>query len=327
MESAKIRIQASLSLIVAVSCWATIPLFLRSFRHEIDVWTANGVRYPFSMFLWLGPLIFFYSRKRVPKDVWRRALVPSFINLFGQTFFAMTPYYLEPAIMMFLGRISILFAVGLSLFLFVDEMPLVRSKTFWTGALICLTGFIGMNLLAGTTSSSVTTTGLIVLLLFAFFMAMYGVSVRYWMQGIDPWISFPVICIYTSCGLFVIMWVFGEPSQLLDMQPSRIGILLFSAVIGIAMGHTFYYYALEHIGVSICSGVSLMSPFLTAIGSYFIYHEVLTLGQWLSGIFIFAGAMCLLSAQRHLGHRHSPAPINSNTPEIEEIASAEINNK
>ncbi|MBZ0255825.1 DMT family transporter, partial [bacterium] len=121
-----------------------------------------------------------------------------------------------------------------------------------------------------------------------------------------------------------IMLIMGEPSRLMEMAPSRIGILLFSAVVGIAMGHTFYYYALEHIGVSICAGVSLMSPFLTAIGSYFIYHEVLTIGQWLSGLLIFSGAMCLLNAQRHLGQRHSPAPINSNTPEIEEIASAEL---
>ena len=324
MESAKTRIQASLSLMVAVICWSTIPLFLRSFRHEIDVWTANGVRYPFSMLLWLGPLLYFYSRKRVPSNVWRLALAPSFINLFGQTFFAMTPYYLEPALMMFLGRISILFAIGLSLFLFADEAPLIRSKIFWIGACICLGGFIGMNVLSESLSSSVTTKGLLILLCFAFFMAMYGVSVRYWMQGIDPWISFPVICIYTSIGLFALMWMFGEPARLLDMTPGRVSVLAVSAVLGIALGHTFYYYALEHIGVSICAGVSLISPFLTAIGSYFIFQEILSVGQWVSGVLIFVGAMCLLSAQRHLGKRHSPAPIPSNAPEIEEIAATEF---
>ncbi len=320
----KVQIQASLSLLVAILCWATIPLFLHSFRHEIDAWTANGVRYPFSMILWLGPLLYFYSRNRVPKNIWRLALVPSFVNLFGQTFFAMTPYYLEPALMMFLGRISILFAVGMSLILFIDERALVRSKIFWAGAIVCLGGFIGMNVLSESLYSSVTMTGLIILLCFAFFMAMYGVSVRYWMQGIDPWISFPVICIYTSIGLFIMMWMFGEPARLLDLSSGRLTVLAISAVIGIALGHTFYYYSLEHIGVSICAGVSLVTPFLTAIGSYFIFQEVLSFGQWVSGTLIFFGAMCLLSAQRHLGKRHSPAPITSTAPEIEEIASAEI---
>ncbi|MFH1742221.1 MAG: hypothetical protein ABIH23_24720, partial [bacterium] len=85
------------ALLACLICWATVPLFLRSFVDEIDAWTANGFRYPLAALIWLGPLVYFYRKGRVDSIYFRRALVPTAFNLVAQTLWAWAPYFLEPA--------------------------------------------------------------------------------------------------------------------------------------------------------------------------------------------------------------------------------------
>ncbi|MBI1387688.1 MAG: EamA family transporter [bacterium] len=325
--ASKFHWKATLALIGAILCWSAMPLFLRSFIHEVDSWTANGTRYSFALLLWSGPLIYFSLHGRVRREYWRWAIIPSIVNIMAQVLFAMCPYYLEPGFMMFLGRGSILFAITWSFILFPDELALIRSRLFWSGAVISISGFVAMNLLRGRAFSGATSTGLLILFAHMIFIGMYGVSVRYFMRGIDPWISFPIICTYTGSGLFVLMFLFGEPVRLFQMSEGRFGVLLFSAVLGIALAHTLYYYAINEVGVSISTSCSLTTPFLTSIGSYFIFHEVLTVGQWIAGLVIFCGAMLLLIAQRHLGVRRHPGPAIPSAPELEEFETIENGSK
>jgi len=52
--------------------------------------------------------------------------------------------------------------------------------------------------------------------------------------------------------------------------------------------------------VTICSGASLASAFITATVSWHIYNEQLAPQQWVSGIALICGAAALIWAQQHL---------------------------
>ena len=286
--------------VASLTCWATVPLFLRSFIHEIDGWTANGVRYPFAALIWLGPLLYFYRKGRVESIYFRRALVPTAVNLAGQTLWAWAPYFLQPAMMAFLVRISSIFAVLGAFLVFRDEAKLGGSVAFWGGLVSCLLGFAGMTFLGREPPTGATLTGIIIILSCGVFWGWYGISVRWAMRGVDARVSFPIICIYTSVGTFALMLLLGEPTRLLEMRIDRLLLVALSSVVGIAMAHVFFYKAIERMGVAISTSCQLLSPFVTAVGSLFIFSEVLTLGQWGSGSILLAGCGLLLWSQRKL---------------------------
>src|SRR5262245_26340774 len=72
------------TLVLTLLGWSSIPLFLKSFIHEIDGWTANGWRYAFSAVIWAPMLLWAYRAPRAPAGLWRAALVPSLFNIAGQ---------------------------------------------------------------------------------------------------------------------------------------------------------------------------------------------------------------------------------------------------
>ena len=299
------------ALLASLLCWATVPLFLRSFIHEMDAWTANGVRYPIAALFWLGPLLYFCRQGRVDGIYFRRALLPAVFSLATQSLWAWAPYFLEPAMMAFLSKVSSVFAVLCSFLVFPDESKLLGSGVFWTGLLLCLLGFLGMTFLGSTIPTGGALIGIVLLLFSGVFFAWYGIAVRWAMTGVDSRIAFAIISIYTSVGTIILMAFFGEPSRLLEMTPDRHVVLVLSALVGIAFAHVFFYIAIARIGVTITTGCQLLSPFLTAVGSFFIFHEVLTFGQWTSGAVLLAGCALLMWSQEKV---HSYRAVRK-TPE------------
>lgn len=299
-----------------------MPLFLRSFTGEIDGWVANGVRYPFAALLWALPLLYFMRKGKVNAQIWKLALIPSLVNAIAQMFWAWSPYFLEPGMLMFLGRSSIIFSILASFIIFPDERTLIRSRLFWLGLFACVVGFVGLNVLRGNLSSNVTLVGVTVILCHGIFVGFYGVSVRYFMRGTEAWVAFSVICMYTALAMFVVMLFLGDMPRLLDMTSGRLYVLAISAVIGIAASHVAFYYAIEHLGVAISVSCGLIMPFLTAIGSYFIFGETFTLGQIGAGIVLLCGTGLLIRAQLNLGETHHAAPT-SDIAEIEIVSSVD----
>ena len=292
--------KGSLYLLCSVLCWGMVPLFLRSFIQELDAWTANGFRYPFSALLWLIPFSIVCRKENVNKSLFKLTIIPAVLNTFSQALWAMVPYYLSPGPQAFFGQASVFFGIAGSFIVFQDELRLARSKLFWLGIAVCTAGFIGLNLLKGNFNGQITIIGMILILAQSVFMGLYGVSVRYYLQDIQPWLAFSVICFYTSTFLVTFMFCFGEPSRLLELEPHRFAILCISSVIGISFAHVFFYHSIMYIGVSVSNGCKLLMPFVTAAGSYWLFGEIFSWGQWLSGFMILLGAALLLLARQHL---------------------------
>lgn len=280
--------------------WSSVLLFLKYLAGFIDAWTANGWRYGLSALMWLPLLVIGLWRGTLPEGIWWRAIAPAVLNCAGQVCFALTPYYIGPGLAGFLLRISLVFSTAGALLLFVDERMLVRSVVFWGGMGLVVAGSIGTVVLGSAPIEGATAVGILLGLVAGAFFGLYGVSVRYWMRGIPAVTSFSAISLYTAAGMVLLMLLFGEShgTEVFELSLGNWGILVVSALIGIALGHVFYYAAMARLGVAVASAVIQLAPFLGGAASVLIFHEVLTVGQWASGLVLLLGAWLLLRAER-----------------------------
>jgi drug/metabolite transporter (DMT)-like permease len=291
---------ATLALIGAVLAWSLVPLFLKYFTGYIDSWTANGIRYPVSALFYLPLLIWLWKNGRIHRNLWKLALIPALINIAGQILWALAPYYLNPGLIGFLIRTSTLWGVLGSLLLFPDERGLIRSPLFWSGLTLTLGGFTAMTLGGGSLHTPASLLGIVIVLTCSLFWAGYHLSVRHYLSRISSPTAFAMVACITSACLLGFMFSMGEPRQALDLPASVLLMVIFSGIIGIAVSHVLFYYALKRLGVAISSIVNLGSAFLTALLSYFIFNERLSLVQWIGGIVIFMGGFSAVLAQRYL---------------------------
>ena len=90
----------------------------------------------------------------------------------------------------------------------------------------------------------------------------------------------------------------GRGAAPLALDGSQLSILLVSAVIGIALGHVFYYIAIKRLGVTAAAGVLQLQPVCVTIASYFLFGEWLTAAQWTAGALAIGGALLILVFQQ-----------------------------
>ena len=297
IRTKKIDIAATLSLLTSILAGSTVPLFLKYFTSYIDNWTANGIRYPFSALLYLPWLLIARKRGALTRRMWKLALAPTIINIFGQILWAWTPYYIDPGLMSLLFRLSTLWAVLGSFIMFKDERHLIYSKNFWLGFLFAAGGFLAIILGGKQTFNRTTIIGIIMISLSSICWAGYQLFVRRNLSSVDSRTSFGMVSVMTSIGLIVGMFSFGKPEQALQMPVGITILVIVSGFIGVAAAHLLLYFALKRIGVAICSTANLASPFLTVFLSHLLFKETLTLSQWIAGLIFILGGFLLTQAQ------------------------------
>jgi drug/metabolite transporter (DMT)-like permease len=135
--------------------------------------------------------------------------------------------------------------------------------------------------------------------------ACYGLAVRKCMDGVNSVLAFATICQYTAAVMVGLMLAFGRDAGLsvLEMSGTEIRNLLISAVIGIAIGHVFYYLSIARLGVAVTAGVLQLQPFIVAVGSMFYFNEGLGSWQWAGGCIAVSGALTMLWVQWRMSRR------------------------
>lgn len=304
------RLEGSFAVLMTLVGWSSVPLFLRYFADEIDVWTSNGWRYGFSAILWAPVLIIGAMRRKLPPGLWRASLVPGLVNSIGQVFFASAHYFIDPGLITFSLRLQIIFVVAGALILFPSERRIIRSALFIVGMCLVMGG-AGATMLfadADEARNRAVHIGVPLAIAAGVFFAAYSLSVRYFMHGYRPIVAFAAISQYTAGAMVALMLVFGERAGLsvFDLTPAQFALLLFSAFIGIALGHVCYYTAIARLGVAISSGILQLQPFLATVGSMILFGEVLNRVQWGGGFVAVAGAALVLMAQHRLSRRRAP---------------------
>ncbi len=285
--------------------WSVTPLLIKYFAGSIDAWTSNGWRYGFAAVLWAPLLIIALCRRKFPAGLALAALVPALVNSGAQVCFTWAHYKIDPGLLTFGLRSQLLFVAAGAYMLFPQERALIRSRGYGIGMLLVFIGTIGTVLLGGETVSIDHLAGVGLAIGAGFGFAMYGLAVRVYVRQYDSKFAFAMISQYTALAMVAMMIPLGERSGMTVLDPDilngrQLALLALSSIIGIALGHITYYVGMARCGVALTTGVIQLQPFGVAIGSYFAFREVLTLGQWASGAMAVAGAICMLAVQRRL---------------------------
>ncbi len=309
MSSASERPPSTLAglttVVLTLLGWSSVPLFLKHFSHSIDAWTSNGWRYGFSAFLWAPVLLFIGVRGTKPARLWRAAIVPAIFNAVGQVLFTWAHYKIEPGLLTFGLRLQIVFvAVGAAM-LFPAERRVVRSPVYIAGAALVLGGAMGTGLFGDEPLIGGSFWGFMMAIASGALFAGYALSVRRCMAGIHPVVAFAAISQYTAGVMLILMFVFGERmgATALDMATDQFALLLLSAVIGIALGHVFYYISIANLGVAVSAGVIQLQPFCVGAASYLLFGETLRALLWPCGLGGGGGAVGMLGVQRVMSER------------------------
>jgi drug/metabolite transporter (DMT)-like permease len=307
--------------VITVLSWSSVPLFLRPFADHIDFWTSNGWRYGFSALVWLPVLIAISMRSRLPRGLWKAALVPSIINSSGQILFTWAHYRIDPGLLTFGLRSQLIFVAVGAWLLFPNERTIIRTPGYLFGAGLLICGTIGVMFFdpdptdavesvkamtgvdRGTRASHIE--GVLLAVGSGLLFACYGLSVRKFMNGINAVVAFGSICQYTAIIMVGLMLAFGESAgaAAVQLNASQMILLLVSALIGIAFGHMFYYMSIARLGVAVTAGVLQLQPFFVLLGSMSLFNEQLSAGQWIGGCVAVTGAMLMLGVQYFVSRR------------------------
>ncbi len=293
----------TLTIVLTLVAWSSVPLFLRHFVDLIDPWTSNGWRYGFSALLWAPVLVIGLLSGRLRPGLWRAAIVPSIVNAVGQVTFVCAHYQIEPGLLSFGLRSQIIFAAVGAYLLFPDERRVIRSWSYVLGVIVVIAGTSGALLMGKERPDAAATLGILLAIASGLLFAFYALAVRKYMRGTNSVVAFAVISQYTAAAMVVLMLLFGRRSgvEAIELERSEFLLLLLSAVIGIALGHVLYYMSIARLGVAVSTGVLQLFPFVVAIASLFLFGEVLTTAQWISGSGAIAGAILMLSVQGRVG--------------------------
>jgi drug/metabolite transporter (DMT)-like permease len=327
-----------ITVLMTLLGWASVPLFITYLSSSVDVWTQNGWRYAISALLWAPVLILGRIKRTLPAGLWKAALVPAVANALGQTLFTLAYYHVDAATATFGLRMQIVFlAVGAYL-MFPSERALLRTPQAWLGIALVLGGITltifqrsaepihsaaGTGGAAGLGGQS-ATLGVIAAIASGLLFAVYGLAVRRNMHGFHPVTAFAAISQLTAaiCVAFMIgfaghyveaaegtkTFVHDGGASVFHLSAFGMLMMALSSIIGIALGHVFYYISIARLGVAVTSGVIQLQPFCLAAMLYVFQGKALTTGQWIGGTIAVCGAVLLLHTQWFLGRRQDLQP-------------------
>lgn len=285
--------------------------FLAQPEYIPDGLTANAIRYPIAALFWLPWLIWGLSNGQV-RALWLVAFAPAAINMVGQTFWAISPYYLDASLAAFLFQLCSVWSIIVAFVVFADERPLARNRRFWMGAAMAILGFVLLSLPSLLTGTGGTPFGVLTIFLCGVFMAFYGVAVRYVLRDKHPLVLFSLVAIYTSIGSLC-MAPLGEPAALLRLSPGILVLVIVSALVGIAFAHGLFYIAVQRLGVAVSYLVLMTTPLISLTASAATLGERLTPMQWLGSAALLAGSALAVHAHNRMRAEAGAAPPVSPT--------------
>ncbi len=319
--------RSALFFLICALCGAgAVPVFLRYLLKSpelgglgLDIWVINALRYAMAPLFWL-PFVLakgcnMVTDKNTAADVvvvtdgnriWRDALLPACFSIVNQAAWGGVGKYADANTIAFFSKLAFPVAILYCFMFFPEERLLVRSRLFWLGVAGCVAGLALLSVERMTFSSLLNTNmlGLLLLLLIAVSWGGYSVCVRLKMPNYSAISSFWVISVYTTIGLALLMWAFGNVATVTGLDTKTWGIVIASSLVGITFWHVLYYKAIRGLGTIVADGVLMLSPAITIAGSALVLGEHMTLLQAIGGIIIAGGSILLVVAQGRFHHKN-----------------------
>ena len=287
-------------VIIANLIWIWPVIFIKILSFHFDNLTQNFYRYLAASIVLIVVNLAFYKKEFLTsfKNI-QRFILPTILIFMFQIISVAGIYRLTPAIVVFINKSSVLFVILFSFIFFYDERRIIRSKAFISGSLLSIIGLIGVIIGKGNLQFDFNL-GVILILISAILWALYVLAIKRIVKETNPFVSASIV--FTLCvPLFFMSSLFFGNIQGLSAAPKGIVVLLFlSGIFCVGIANAFNYRSIHLIGAAISSNFNLITPFFTAIASYFILKEVLTLYQILSGIVLIIGCAILLSSRSYL---------------------------
>ena len=288
-------------IVVATFIWIWATIIIKFLSPHFDVYTQNFYRYLATAVV-LIPVNLIYLRKEFLHSLRNIGqFFPAVFLLLGfQTLWVTGIYLLEPTMVALISKSSILFVALFSFILFPDERKIMCSRVFITGSLMAVLGVIGVIVGKSNLQLGSFGPGVLVILLGSVLWAVYMITVKRIVRKTDTLVSACIIFSLAVPFFFVLSLLFGDIGSVLKAPAGVNTVLLVSGIFCVGIANAFNYKSIKLIGTTISSNFVLITPFFTAILSYFIFGEILNFWQILSGIVLVAGCILLLHATNRL---------------------------
>ncbi len=287
-------------LLVTLGCWSSVPLFLKHLANYMDHWTNNGWRYGASALFWLPAVVWAASRGRLPRTIWRAALVPAAFNTAAQVAFTAAHSYVSPGVVTFGLRLQVVFIALGAFVLFPRERATIRRPIYLCGLGLLMAGIVTVLITGSEFAPGTSRFGVWLAVGSGMGYGAYGLAVRRYMYGFHPVLAFGVIALYTGGALVAAMLVMAPDhgASVVHLDAPELWQLAASAILGIAVGHVLYYTAIDRLGVATTAAVLQLQPFIVSAASVPLFGIALSGTQWLGGLVALGGAVLVLRAQR-----------------------------
>ncbi len=289
-----------LPIIVVASLWTWTPIFVKLLSFHFDNFTQNFYRYfAGSLVLIIISLIFYRKKLFDCLNEIKSFILPAILLFVFQTAFVAGIYMLTPTVAALISRSSVFFTIIFSFIFFADERRIIKSTSFIFGSFLAIIGVCGVIIGKGSLYLASFNFGAALMLISSVAWALYTIVMKTRLQKTDPFVSASIIFTLVLPLFLVFALLFGNINNIktLSTAPKGIILILFlSGIFCVGMGNVFNYKSIKLIGVVISSNFRLITPFFTAIFSYIIFKEVLTVYQILFGAILLVGCSILMKA-------------------------------
>jgi drug/metabolite transporter (DMT)-like permease len=273
--------------IITILIWSWPTIFITYLSEDFDVITQNLYRYAAaSIFLLIYASIASPKKLLLPiKENLGSLLISSFSVFIFQIVWVEAIYLTTPTTAVLFAKLDIVFIALLSLIFLKSERGIVSSKYFILGATLALLGVAGVVLGRGTVEAEFNL-GVGFLLLRCLLWAGYTISVRNLVVKVEPIIAATWVFLFATLLFLPTTYFLGDIHRVAEV-PLSVNLILFgSGVLCVGMGNVANYTAIKHLGANLPALLLLITPLFTGIISYFIFGEMLTPIQIVSGLLI-----------------------------------------
>ena len=289
-----------LPITIAAFIWIWPAILIKILSFYFDNYTQNFYRYLAGSFVLIIINLIFYRKELFNslKEI-KNFIFPTILVFAFQITSVAGIYMLTPTIAVLIGKSSVFFTTLFSFIFFVDERKIIKSKSFIFGSLLAIIGVCGVIIGKSGLHLNSFNLGAILILISSVLWALYTIVIKVRVQKTDPFVSASIIFTMSLPLFFISALLFGNMRTLYATPKNIILILFLSGIFCVGIANAFNYKSIKLIGTVISSNLILITPFFTAIFSYIIFKEVLTLYQILSGIILLIGCSILMRAANH----------------------------
>ncbi|MBI4556678.1 MAG: DMT family transporter [Candidatus Hydrogenedentes bacterium] len=290
--------RAGFALFIASLGWALAPVFIRMLKEEYDPYTQAFLRYLTATVVLLWYCLLAHRRELLRLIQRPAALIAiGLMSAVMQYTWTAGCYGATATVAQLISKLSLVFVIVLSYFLFREERAVIRSPLYVIGTVISVVGLTAVLVRDRASMVPKLDSAAVLLLITSLLWAAYTVWAKHLVTHAHPVPVFAVMSVFTTLGLGGMSAVYGTPASILEAGSWATTVVATSGVIPIAIAHPCFHYSQKRLGSALSSTINLLNPVMTyAIALTLWSDEALLLPQWLGAAALLLGTLLVARA-------------------------------